>query len=157
LCGPPPANGQKQRFPGRFLYNLRRNYDIDPITQRVLWLFSGSMIGYGDSCDLNAESTYQCPFDQLPLEAGPYTRVVADPPYTTGFSQEWTSLPSHVPKPKDVLRVAARSCSVSGLIFILHILVIPAYKEFGVKRIALHPVLCGPNNSIRVLNVFEKL
>ena len=86
-----------------------------------------------------------------------YTRVIADPPYTTGFSQAWTTQQKHVPKPKDVLRVSARICQKGGLIFILHILVIPAYKELGVSRVALHPVLCGPNNSIRVLNVFQKL
>jgi len=39
----------------------------------------------------------------------------------------------------------------------LHIIVIPAYKELGVERIALHPVLCGPNNAIRVFNVFRKV
>ncbi len=43
-----------------------------------------------------------------------------------------------------------------GLIAILHIIIIPAYKEYGVERIALHPVLTGPNNAIRVLNVFRR-
>jgi len=40
---------------------------------------------------------------------------------------------------------------------ILHIIVIPAYRELGVRRVALHPILAGPNNAIRVLNVFERL
>jgi hypothetical protein len=43
-----------------------------------------------------------------------------------------------------------------GLIGILHIIIIPAYKEFDVERIAIHPVLTGPNNAIRCLNVFRK-
>lgn len=40
---------------------------------------------------------------------------------------------------------------------ILHIIVVPAYKDCKVKRIAIHPILCGPNNAIRCLSVFEKI
>lgn len=155
LCGPPPANGQYQRFPSRFLYNLKMKYPFDG--EKVLQMFAGSS-DIGDTTDIRPETGAKivAPYDALPIQDGTYDRVLADPPYTVGFSQEWVSSLDDVPKPKRILREAARVTRSGGLIFILHVIVIPAYKEFDVQRIALHPILCGPNNAIRVLNVFRK-
>lgn len=158
LCGPPPSTGQRQRFPGRFLHNLYKNYDL---SGRGLWLFSGSIEGreYDDTLDMRPETgaKFQIPFTDMPrMFHGNYDFVVADPPYTVGFTQDWTKEEDKVAYPKKVLEYSALYSKVGGLIFILHILIIPAYKVFGVKRVALHPILCGPNNSIRVLNVFRK-
>lgn len=102
------------------------------------------------------ENFYVAPYDNLPPELGEFDFVVADPPYTKGFAREWTDLEADIPRPKYILREAARVVKPGGLIFILHVIIIPAYKIFGVKRVALHPILAGPNNAIRVLNVLEK-
>lgn len=156
LCGPPPAKGQYQRFPSRFLYNLKKNYPYEG--KKVLSMFSGAS-GIGDTTDIRKESgaSIIANYDQLPIQNSKYDMVIADPPYTVGFSQEWVSTLKNVPKPKRILRESARVVKPGSLILILHVIVIPAYKEFGVERIALHPILCGPNNAIRVLNVFRKL
>lgn len=156
LCGPPPATGQFQRFPSRFIYNLKNEYDIKD--KKILQMFSGSS-DLGDTTDIRKESKTNivAKYDQLPIKDNVYDIVLADPPYTIGFSQEWISSMKDVPRPKRILKEASRIVKKSGLIMILHIIVIPAYKEFKVERVALHPILCGPNNSIRVLNVFKKL
>lgn len=156
LCGPPPATGQFQRFPSRFIYNLKNEYDIKD--KKILQMFSGSS-DLGDTTDIRKESktNIAAKYDQLPIKDNVYDIVLADPPYTIGFSQEWISSMKDVPRPKRILKEASRIVKKSGLIMILHIIVIPAYKEFEVERVALHPILCGPNNSIRVLNVFKKL
>jgi hypothetical protein len=79
--------------------------------------------------------------------------VLADPPYADHWQNQWHG---ELPKPKHILREAARLTTPGGLIGILHIIVIPAYKEFDVERIALHPILAGPNNAMRVFNVLRK-
>lgn len=156
LCGPPPATGQFQRFPSRFLYNLKKEYNIED--KKILQMFSGSS-NLGDTTDIRKESNADiiAKYDALPIKNETYDIVIADPPYTIGFSQEWVSNMKNIPKPKRILKEASRIVKKNGLIMILHIIVIPAYKEFNVERIALHPILCGPNNSIRVLNVFKKI
>lgn len=155
LCGSPPATGQKQRFPGRFLYNLQRYYPYEGKT--VLSMFSGAS-EIGTTTDIRGETgaDYVCPFDKIPLVDACFDMVIADPPYTTGFGFEWTEHMKEIPKPKRILGEAARLVKSGGLIFILHIQLIPAYKVFKVKRVAMHPIFCGPSNVIRVLNVFEK-
>lgn len=155
LCGPPPAKGQYQRFPSRFLYNLRKVYPLDG--KKILQMFAGSS-DIGDTTDIRSETGAKivAPYDSLPIEDETYDMTIADPPYTIGFSQTWVSSLDDVPKPKRILKEATRVTKTNGLILILHVIVIPAYKEFDVERIALHPILCGPNNAIRVLNVFRK-
>lgn len=95
------------------------------------------------------------PFDAIPRGVGTFASVLADPPYADHWQGQWHGN-GDLPKPKHILREAARLCEPGGLIGILHIIVIPAYRQFGVERIALHPVLAGPNNAIRVFNVFRK-
>ena len=114
---------------------------------------------WGDTTDIREESKAKiiAPYDRLPIPDDVYDWVIADPPYTTGFSNEWTKHPDHLPKPKRILIEASRVTKPGGRIAILHILVIRAWKVANVKRVALHGVLCGSGNVIRVLNVFEKL
>ena len=156
LCGPPPSTGQRQRYPSRFFHNLEKTYLTTD--RKVLTMFAGSS-PIGDTTDIRPETGADIigPFDALPIADDTYDMVLADPPYTVGFSQEWVSSLDDVPRPKHVLREAVRVTRPGGLVLILHVIVIPAYKEFGVERIALHPILCGPNNAIRVLNVFKTL
>lgn len=153
LCGPPPANGQRQRYPSRFLYNLRRVYP-EVIGVETLHMFSGSC-EWGITTDVREETGADivAPFDAIPLDDSCMDHVIADPPYASHYADEWHS---ELPKPKHILREAARIVRRGGLVLILHIIIIPAYKELGVERVALHPVLTGPNNAIRVLNVLRK-
>jgi hypothetical protein len=155
LCGPPPASGQRQRYPSRFLDNLERTYPTGG--SALLHLFAGSST-LGDTVDMRPETgaTFVCPFDEVPVPDGTYDMVLADPPYTVGFAQRWESSLDGVPRPKAILRAASRYLGEGGLALILHVIVIPAYKELGMRRVALHPILCGPNNAIRVLNVLRK-
>ena len=86
--GPPPAKGQKQRYPGRFLYNLRRSYPEIFDNANVLEMFSGSgTIPGAVTTDLRSETgaDFVAPYDALPFEDNSFDHVVADPPYTKGF------------------------------------------------------------------------
>ena len=154
LTGPPPAVGQMQRYPSRFESNLKKFYP-EVFTDLTLHMFSGSC-DWGVTTDIRKDSKaqYICPFDDLPFEDRVFNHVIADPPYANHYANEWHK---DLPKPKHILKSAARVVKKGGLIMILHIIVIPAYSEFDVERIALHPILAGPNNAIRVLNVFRKL
>ena len=160
LTGPPPATGQKQQYPGRFLLNLEKFYpEVFNPDNNVLEAFAGTCSIKGAiTTDFREETgcDYPAPYDNLPFPGNHFDYFVADPPYTKGFAREWTDLEAEIPRPKYVLREAARVVRPGGLIFILHVIIIPAYKIFGVKRVALHPILAGPNNAIRVLNVLEK-
>lgn len=153
LCGPPPRNGQFQRYPGRFEFNLRRSYP-QLIAPDTLQMFAGGS-GFGITTDFRPETGAQivAPFDAIPMPDASFANVIADPPYADHWQGQWHG---DLPKPKHILREAARLCKPGGLIGILHIIVIPAYKELGVERIGLHPIFAGPNNAMRVFNVFQK-
>lgn len=153
--GPPPATGQFQRYPSRFWYYFEREYPVKD--KKILHMFSGSM-EWGDTTDIRSETdpTFVAPYNDLPIEDNTYDLVVADPPYNKGFASEWTTHDKDLPKPKHILIEAARVTKPGGIIAILHVIVIPAYKVANVARIALHGILAGPNNAIRVLNVFRK-
>lgn len=118
-------------------------------------MFAGSVSGAYTTTDARPETGADiiAPFDAIPLPDCTFAGVLADPPYADHWQGQWHG---DLPKPKHILREAARLTRPGGLIGILHIIVIPAYKELEVTRIALHPVLAGPNNAIRVLNVFRK-
>jgi len=164
LCGPPPATGQYQRYPSRFIINLKKTYRDLIKDKKVLEMFSGTGAMKSLDCAkfVTSDSRKETGADiiglynYLPLKSNTFDIVIADPPYTMGFARQWTNLEKDIPKPKYVLGEASRLTKQSGLIFILHVIIIPAYKEFEVKRIALHPILTGANNAIRVLNVFQK-
>ena len=155
LCGSPPAKGQFQRYPGRFIANVRKTYP-EMLTDDALHMFAGSSSKLGGfyTTDFRPETNADiiAPFDAIPLPDSTFGAIVADPPYADHWQRQWHG---DLPKPKHILREAARLVRPGGLIGILHIIVIPAYREFGVERIALHPVLAGPNNAIRVFNVFR--
>lgn len=152
LCGPPARTGQFQQYPSRFLFNLKRTYP--QLTEAdVLHMFSGAS-DVGITTDFREETGAHivAPFNAIPRPDGYFPGVIADPPYADHWQGQWHG---ELPKPKHILKEAARLTMPGGLIAILHIIIIPAYREIGVKRIALHPVLTGPNNAIRVLNVFQ--
>ena len=152
LCGSPPNTGQRQRYPGRFIANVRRTYPT-MLADDALQMFSGTST-WGVTTDLRPETGADivAPFDAIPCPDGSFGSVLADPPYADHWQGQWHG---DLPKPKHILAEAARLTRPGGLIGILHIIVIPAYKSIGVERIALHPVLAGPNNAIRVFNVFR--
>lgn len=133
----------------------------------TLHMFAGSVTGTnattpgrvwdtalpGVTTDVRPEA---CPdvvadYQALPFPAGTFTGVVADPPYADHWAGEWHVLP----RPKRILLEAARVTKPGGLVAILHLIVIPAYRVAGVERVAIHPILAGPNNAVRVLNVFR--
>ena len=153
-CGSPPNTGQRQRYPGRFLANVRRSYP-SMVADDALQMFSGSS-DFGVTTDIRAETGADivAPFDAIPCPDGSFGAVLADPPYADHWQGQGHG---DLPKPKHILREAARLTKSGGLIGILHIIIIPAYAELGVRRVALHPVLAGPNNAVRVFNVLERL
>ena len=144
-----------QRYPGRFWFNFKKHYPIDGL--KVLHMFSGSL-DWGDTTDIRPESGAKivAAYDKLPIADGTYDMVVADPPYNMGFSNQWTTHDRDLPVPKRILHEAARVTKKGGIIAILHIILIPAYKTAHVRRVGLHAILCGENNSVRLLNVFRK-
>jgi hypothetical protein len=154
LCGGPPASGQYQRWPGRFIFNVRRDYP-EMLADDALVMFAGSS-RWGTTTDFRPETGADiiAPYATLPLPDASFGAVIADPPYADHWQGQWHG---DLPKPKHILLEAARLVRPGGLIGILHIIVIPAYREAGVERIALHPVLAGPNNAIRVFNVFRRM
>lgn len=116
-------------------------------------MFAGSC-DWGVSTDLRAETGADiiAPFDAIPMPDNSFEHVLADPPYADHWANQWHA---ELPRPKYILREAARLVKPGGMIGILHIIVIPAYREFNVSRVGLHPILAGPNNAIRVFNVFR--
>jgi len=163
--GPPPAKGQRQRYPSRFWYCFKEAYpgiiqsvhDDEVILvkgMKVLHMFSGSII-WGDTTDIRPETKAKivAPYDELPISDGIYDIVIADPPYNDVFAKEWKT---DLPVPKRILIEASRVTKPGGLIAILHIIHIPAYKEAGVDLIGIHAILTGNNNALRCLNVYRK-
>lgn len=152
LCGPPPAKGQYQRYPSRFMYNLKKYYP-EFINDNTLHMFSGSS-DFGITTDFRPETgaSIIADYRNIPVGNNVFSNVLADPPYADHWQGQWHG---DLPKPKHILREASRIVKLGGLIGILHIIIIPAYKELGVERIGLHPILTGPNNAIRVFNVFR--
>ncbi len=154
-CANPPKKGKGQAFPSRFLRNLERFYPTK--NKEVLWMFAGN-IRPSESNDTNdirpkTKPTYCCDFREIP-ETKKYDVIIADPPYNKLFAKEWKN---DLPKPKHIVEKSAKLLKKNGLLLLLHIIVIPAYeKQTGFERIALHPILCGAGNAIRVLNVFQK-
>lgn len=155
LCGPPSAKGQFQQYPSRFVYNLKKTYP-EFVSDHTLHMFSGSS-EFGVTSDYREETGANIVANFTDIFEGyreMFDNIIADPPYADHWQGQWHG---ELPKPKHILREAARLVKQNGLIGILHIIIIPAYKELGVERIALHPVLTGPNNAIRVFNVFRRL
>ena len=157
-CTNPLRNGQSQAFPQRFLLNLEKQYPTKD--KKILWIFCGGIrpSKNNDTNDIRPETnaTYVCSFDKIPETAnGKYDMIIADPPYNQLYAAEWKS---DLPKPKYIIREAYRLLKSNGILLLFHIIVVPTYrKNFGFKRIGLHPVLCGLGNAIRVVNVLQKI
>lgn len=142
-----------QQYPSRFMYNLKRTYGEFDLTQ-IQGDDPENISEFGITTDLNSDKAdIKSDYQHLPFSDASMEFVLADPPYADHYANEWHS---ELPKPKHILREAARIVKSGGLIGILHIIIIPAYKELNVERIALHPILTGPNNAIRVFNIFRK-
>ena len=101
LCGNPPKTGQRQRYPGRFLYNLKKYYLGEGMD--VLSMFSGAS-DIGVTTDIRPETGADiiAPFTRIPLPDSYFDMVIADPPYNTGYGLEWVKQKNDVPKPKHV-------------------------------------------------------
>ena len=80
LCGSPPKSGQRQRYPGRFLFNVRKYYP-SMLGQKALHMFSGSS-KEGVTTDLRPETGADivAPFDAIPRPSSTFDAVLADPP-----------------------------------------------------------------------------
>ena len=161
-CGPPPAKGQFQQYPSRFLHYLKGMYlNKDQI---ILEMFCGESKLRDDGFDVTTTDLRPETQANLVIEydrIGDYfvkpifDVVLADPPYNVGFASRWITHEKDLPKPGRIQNVASKVVKPGGLIIILHIITIPAYKVNGVKRIGLHGVPAGPNNAGRWLNVFR--
>ena len=99
-CAAPPNTGQRQRFPSRFLDNLRKTYPYQD--KNVLWMFAGSVKENGDTTDIRQETGAKiiAPYDNLPILDNTYDMVIADPPYADHYAGEWHTT---LPKPKRIL------------------------------------------------------
>lgn len=150
LCGPPPATRQYQRFE----FNLKKVYP-EFVHPRTLHMFAGSST-FGVTTDFREETGADivAPFDSIPEKDESFENVLADPPYADHWQNQWHG---NLPKPAHILREASRLVKTGGLIGILHIIIIPAYKKYNVERIGIHPILSGPNNAMRCFNVFRKV
>ena len=163
LCGPPPASGQRQRYPSRFEFNLIKHYP-QVLSEPCLHMFSGSLDSSskirGWTTDIRPETGADIisPYDELPESLHGMGIVIADPPYNAGFGSRWIgeNADAALPRPKHIAAQAMKVLKPGGLFLLLHIIILPAYKDLGMERIALHPILTGPNNAIRVLNVMRK-
>lgn len=120
-------------------------------------MFCGSS-NFGDTIDINPDvnSTYVADCcGRLPIADGVYDVVIADPPYD---SQDITYsdklYKTGLVKPYSFVNEAVRVCKVGGFICILHQLVYKTLK--GTERYAVIPITTGPNQRIRVLNIFKK-
>ena len=154
-CANPSRQGQQQAFPSRFLLELERYYPTKG--KQVLWMFCGGIkpSKNNDTNDIREETnpTYFCSFQDIP-EKKKYDIIIADPPYNALYADEWKS---DLPKPKHIIEKSSCLLKRGGILLLLHIIITPTYrKDTGFERIALHPVLCGLGNAIRVVNVLQK-
>lgn len=152
-CGPPRRDGRRQGFPSRFWPYFKSAFANNG--ELGLHLFGGSSPEWMrvDSDPASGADFIQSAFAPPPPDyCGAFDVVLADPPYTKKFSDDWGV---EQPSPKAVLEAARLWVKPGGLVALLHI-VVPARPKWA-QRVALIGVLCGPHNVIRCLSVFHKI
>ena len=153
-CGRPMSQ-YKGSYPVGFLRRLDEKINLKD--KKVLTLFCGSS-DYGDTVDIKQEVNPTFIADcrkELPIKDNTYDVVIADPPYDSqNITYSDKLYKEEVVKPYSFVKEAVRVCKKNGLICILHQLV---YKTLeGTERFAVIPITTGPNQRIRVLNIFKK-
>ena len=153
-CGRPMAQ-YKGAYPVGFLQRLDKRIGLKD--KKVLTLFCGSS-DYGDTVDIKPEvkSTYVADVrKELPIDNDSYDVVIADPHYDSqNITYSDKLYKEQVVKPYSFVKESVRVCKPNGFICILHQLV---YKTLpNTKRYAVIPITTGPNQRIRVLNIFKK-
>ena len=154
-CGRPMAQ-YKGAYPEGFLKRLDKRIGLTD--KKVLSLFCGSS-DYGDTVDIKQEVNPTYISDcrkELPMKDNIYEVVIADPPYDSQNINYSNKLyKEDAVKPYSFVKEAVRVCKSNGFVCILHQLV---YKTLlGTERYAVIPITTGPNQRIRVLNIFRKL
>ena len=154
-CGRPMAK-YKGGYPEGFLQRLDAKLNFKD--KKILTLFCGSST-FGDTVDIKPEVNPTYVADcrkELPIESDRYDVVIADPPYDSqNVTYSDKLYQTEVVKPYSFVKEAVRVLKVGGYLCILHQLV---YKcPDGVERYAVIPITTGPNQRIRVLNIFRKI
>lgn len=153
-CGRPMA-AYRGSYPVGFLRRLDERIGLK--NKRVLTLFCGSS-DFGDTVDIKTEvhPTYVADCRKvLPIGDGIYDVVIADPPYDSQNINYSTRLyKESIVRPYSFVKEAVRVCKPGGMVCILHQLVYKTPEE--VERFGVIPITTGPNQRIRVLNIFKK-
>jgi len=160
-CGRPMA-AYRGSYPMGFLRRLDEKIGLIALGEqekpkKVLTLFCG-VSDFGDTIDINPEVKPTFLADcrkTFPIKSNVYDIIIADTPYDSQNINYSSKLykKSKV-KPYSFTKEAVRVCIPGGLICILHQLV---YKTLlDTKRYAIIPITTGPNQRIRVLNIFQK-
>lgn len=153
-CGRPMAKW-KGAYPEGFLQRLDQRIGLKG--RKVLTLFCGSS-DYGDTVDIKPEvrPTYIADCRKnIPIPDMLYDVVIADPPYDSQNITYSDKLYNEgVVKPYSFVKEAVRVLKPGGYLCILHQLV---YKTPEITiRHAVIPITTGPNQRIRVLNIFKR-
>ena len=154
-CGRPMAQ-YKGSYPVGFLERLNKFIGLK--NKKVLTLFCGSS-KYGDTVDIKKEVNPIFVADcrkKLPIESKSYDVVIADPPYDSqNINYSDKLYKEKVVRPYSFVKEAVRVCKVGGVICILHQLVYKTLEK--TERYAVIPITTGPNQRIRVLNIFKRI
>lgn len=153
-CGRPMAK-HRGAYPVGFLKRVDKRIGLKD--RKILTLFSGSS-DFGDTVDIKEETKPTFKADcrgKLPIKSNQYDVVIADPPYgSQNITYSNKLYKESVVKPYSFVKKAVRVCKNGGFICILHQLV---YKTpEGTERFAVISITTGPNQRIRVLNIFKK-
>jgi len=153
-CGR-PMSPYKGSYPVGFLQRLDKKIGLK--NKKVLTLFCGQS-KFGDTIDIKPEVNPTFVADcrkQLPIKSNIYDIIIADPPYDSqNINYSSVLYKEEFVKPYSFVAEAVRVCKIGGLICILHQLVYRTPK--GTDRYAVIPITTGPNQRIRVLNIFKK-
>lgn len=154
-CGRPMSK-YKGGYPEGFLQRLDEKLKFKD--KKILTLFCGSST-FGDTVDIKEEvkPTYVADCrKELPIESKKYDIVIADPPYDSlNITYSDKLYKEGIVKPYSFVKEAVRVLKKGGYLCILHQLVYKCPDD--VERYAVIPITTGPNQRIRVLNIFRKI